>query len=30
MNTTDKQILVIEDNKYSMNRVQNILDNQTC
>ncbi len=25
MNTTDKQILVIEDNKYSMNRVQNIL-----
>lgn len=25
MNTTDKQILVIEDNKYSMNRIQNIL-----
>lgn len=25
MNTKDKQILVIEDNKYSMNRVQNIL-----
>lgn len=25
MNTTDKQILVIEDNKYSMNRIRNIL-----
>lgn len=25
MNTTDKQILVIEDNKYSVNRIRNIL-----